>query len=517
MLFACQGAVNNPGTSEPIEEIPGGTPPAEACMPPSVGAPVPLRRVNATHIEAAVREVLGVRIEVEISDENVIGYRSNITSSLDRSSAQAVMLSATDVAAQAAPNIAAQCGSACDDWVFDNIAARLFRRPLAPEDRVIYQAVYDEGVAEGGSEEGVRWLVEAIIQSPRFLYLLETPNAEGRLDGYSLGARLANSLWGTIPDEELLTAAAAGDLETQAGLRIQAERMISDDRFAHAMEEFVEQWLKLEELEDVAARPDFAALPDEEREALLHEPGYFLAVHIWGGAQLEHLLTSTVTPYDSRLDAFYGDESVSVDGGTRFVDPARRAGLITLPAVQAALAHADLTSPSRRGMVVMANLLCAPPPPPPPGVSPTLPPAEPGATLRQRLAAHFEDPTCAGCHRMMDGIGFTFEHYDELGRYRSEESPGVPIDASSDFHIAGHPIVVDDAIGMMGELAPRWDVATCFASQWIRFATGVGENEDAVCLIDEMGLAGRSDGGIREMILTYVESEWFRRPRMEAP
>jgi len=472
-----------------------------------------MRRLTRPQLEATLQDVLGVTPEITLSDETLIGYRANTSGAVDTTSARALMFSAEEVATTVAGRLAASpdCATDCASFILDTIAPRLFRRPLTDATRARFTALYDAGVVEGGPAEGVRWLLEGLVQSPRLLYMLEAETTEGRLDGYSIASRLSYALWGGPPDEALLDAAETGALGTPEGVAAAAEAMIDDARFERGVGEFVGQWLDLEALEDLAARPDVAALAPDTQTALADQPVAYVAAHVRAGSTLSELLTATHTAHRPALDEIYGDDILSVDGDVVHLDPTRRAGLMTLPGVLAALSHASETSPTLRGRFVLANVLCTPPPPPPAGVNPTLPPPMPGATTRERLEAHFSDPSCAGCHAAMDGIGFTFEKLDWLGQSRELEE-GRPIDTTAEFAIAGDDVSVDGAAELAAELAGRSQVAECMARHLSRFAVGALENDDFACTIADLGEIAEGPTGLRGMFVAYVTSSWFLEP-----
>lgn len=502
-LLACQGEIGDADTPGPDDPEPRGP---VTCSPPETGAPVPMRRLTAAQLEASVRDVLGVDVEFPVSDDELLGFRSNTASSLDTTSARTLLTAAEETTSA----ISLDCGGDCLGTLLDDIGRRLFRRPLDASLRDRYTALYELGSAQGGEAVAVEWTLQAMLQSPHFLYLMEEPGSDGRLDGYALASRLSYALWGSAPDDALLDAAASGALDDDAGVIEQANRLIDDPRFDEGLEEFVVQWLELEDLDDITERPDFYELPAETQEALQREPVRFLAEAIRGSRTLGDLMTTSETPDEPALADIYEDHVLSREAGKVSLDPAKRAGILTLPGVQAALAHARASSPSVRGRAILANFLCSPPPAPPPGVVPSLPPAMGEETTRERLERHFTDPTCSTCHATMDGIGFTFEGYDWLGRGRSEEL-GRPIDTSGEFFLGDSDVVVDDAVGLTHELAESWDVAVCVASQWTRYATGIRETAESECLIDHMAEDAREEGGLRAMVLAYVTSDWFRR------
>ena len=284
------------------------------------------------------------------------------------------MRTSEEVSEAVASRVLRLCEAPCDDWILETIAPRLFRRPLSAEVMGHYRALYDLGVAAGGEVEGVAWLLQGLLQSPRFLYLLEEAGDDGTLDSFAMAARLSYALWGTAPDATLLEHAAAGNLSTREGIRTEAERLIADVRFEQGAREFVLQWLRLESLLDATKRADFFELPDDVRAALIEEPVQLFVHQVRAGRTIEGLIEEPISVHNPALDGTYGAESVSTEDGIRHLDPERRAGLLTLPGVQAALSHAEESSPTVRGFTILDNFLCDKPPPPPAGVTPTLPP-----------------------------------------------------------------------------------------------------------------------------------------------
>jgi hypothetical protein len=321
---------------------------------------------------------------------------------------------------------------------------------------------------------------------------------------------MALVLWGSNPDAVLLERAQLGGLSTPEDIEQEAARMLEDARSAGGLRDFVDQWLELHRLADGDSRPDLAALGADVVAALREQPVQLVRMLLDAGGGLRDLLTTAQAPRLDVLAATYGPDIVDTTADTYSLDPARRAGILTLPGVMAALSHAGATSPTLRGYAVLANFLCTPPPPPPAGVNVTLPDVGPDATARERLEAHFSDDTCGSCHRGMDGIGFAFERIDWLGRSRDEEN-GRAIDDASAFVLAGEEVSVQGAVELAEVMAQSEDVAECVARQWARYATGIPENADAQCLIEELGAEVADAGGLRAMMMTYLKSDWFRR------
>jgi hypothetical protein len=489
----------------------------DACDPAlSTGAPVPVRRLSAPQLAATVHDVLGAQAAYPIADETLLGYRSNVTSALDATTARVMLTTAEQIADMAAPSLLGDCTSDCGAALLDELGTRMFRRPLDADTRARFLALYEQGLAAEGTAGGARWLLTAMLQSPRFVYMLEATDDSGRLDAFSIASRLSYALWAGPPDEELLQDAAAGALDDAQGIAAAAERMIDDDKLTRGLNDFVSQWLYLEHLELEASRPDIAELDDATKQALAREPVAMFADHVRRGASLAELLTATETPTEPALASLYGDDLLSTEDDRSRLDPERRIGLLALPGVLAALSHAEQTSPTLRGRAVLAGLLCRPPAPPPPNVNPTLPPSMPGATTRERLEQHFSDDACAGCHAAMDGIGFAFERFDWLGRSRALDN-GREIDSSADFEIAGDAISVSGAPDMARALAEREDVAACVARHFSRFAVGVRETDGFECSLADMAAAAQGPRGLRAMLIAYVTSDWFLAPAEEKP
>lgn len=503
LLWACTGSLGDPGED-------GVAPPDQEAMCTTIagpGAPVPMRRLTAIQVERTVRDVLGVDVPLAVTDEKLFTYRSNVSASVDFASARGYLDFAERVAVQADKSACA--GGTCGDWLFDDVAARLFRRPLSAEERLRYEAVFEAGQAED-PPEGARWALEAMLQSPSFLYLDEVVRDDGYLDDTSVAARLALALWGQNPDAQLLARAAEGRLSTEDDIRAEATRMLADPRSQGGLHDFVDQWLRLDRLDDPDARPDLAGLGAATIAALREEPVQLFRMVLVDGGDLSQLLTTPRTTSSDALATIYGADILqSTD--TRFeLDPQKRAGILSLPGVMAALSHATATSPTLRGHAVLANFLCTPPSPPPAGVSVTLPEVGPDATTRERLEAHFSDATCAACHRTMDGMGFAFESFDWLGKSRTEEH-GKAIDDTSTFVLAGAEITVDGPVELASKMAGSPAVAECIARQWTSYAGGMPDQEEARCLVEKLATDLAQPEGLRSMIIGMVTSDWFRR------
>lgn len=476
----------------------------------SPGAPVPMRRLTAIQVQRSVVDVLGVLTELTVTDEKLFTFRSNVSSAVDFASAHGYLAFAEATVAAADLSACTEAGDACNAWLFDDVGLRLFRRPLTDGERAGYDEVLAAGTAEGGPSEGARWVLEAMLQSPSFLYMDEVVEADGYLDDDSMAARLALTLWGANPDVELLARAQAGELSTPEQIEAEAIRLLADPRSLGGMTDFVDQWLRLERLNDPDARPDLEALGAETIAALREEPVQLVRLLMANEGDIDALLMTNETVLSPPLATIYGSDILESSESTSTLDPARRAGVLSMPGVMAALSHAEATSPTLRGFNVMANFLCTPPPPPPPGVDVTLPDIGEGKTTRERLEAHFSDPTCAACHKPMDGMGFAFESIDWLGRSRDEEF-GKPIDDSSTFPLDNVEVTVDGPAGLAEALSTSPGVAKCIAQQWTSYGAGTPDKEETACLVEHLAAQAQEPDGLRAMILGFVTSDWYRR------
>jgi hypothetical protein len=510
--------------------------PSELCAEPSVDTS-PLRRLTRSQYDHTVRDLLGISgtpSEDLSPDEKVGAFFSNASAPVSELVAEQYMRVAEDLAELAVPSmatlvpcdVAAADPSACGAAFVDAFGPRAFRRPLTADERAALVALFEAGSADGGFEGGFTLVVEGVLQSPQFLYHLEfgLPAADGEdvvaLDGFELASRLSYFLWDSMPDDELFAAAADGGLDTPEALRAQAERMLADDRAGEAIASFHLQWLKLDKLpaleKDATAYPTFA--PDL-RAAMAVETARFAdhVVRVDDG-RLETLLTAPYSFLDGPLFALYGvtppadhDPSQPVD-----LDPTQRSGILTHASVLATHAHADQSSPVRRGVLVREHILCQQLSPPPPDVDVVPPEPDPTASTRERFEQHRTDPACAACHELIDPLGFGFEHYDGIGAYRAEEA-GKPVDASGEIIGTDLPDGTFDGALELGQmLADSETVRTCVAQQWFVYGFGRTRGEGDDCSFDELTAAfAEADYDIRELLLAIVATDSFRHRRLE--
>ena len=318
----------------------------------------------------------------------------------------------------------------CAREIVSRIATRAYRRPTNEQDIEGLMSFYDQGEAERGFEGGVQRALQAILASPHFLFRMErapgaTPGAVYSVAGADVASRLSFFLWGAPPDQQLIDAAARGELSDPAGLERHARRMLADVRAAEGLaRRFGAQWLRLQDLEKID--PDALSYPyfDNSLADAMHRETELLFSHIaTEDRPVSELLTADYTFVNERLARHYGIPGItgSAFQMVQYPDDNRR-GILGHGSVLTMTSHADRTSPVLRGKWVLEVLLGTPPPPPPPDV-PAFEETE-GAddgrflTVRERMEQHRANPVCMSCHQVIDPVGLALENFDVTGAWR---------------------------------------------------------------------------------------------------
>jgi cytochrome c553 len=305
-------------------------------------------------------------------------------------------------------------------------AERAFRRPLTAEQQRRY--VDHQFEAARDVETAVKRVVLFVLKSPRFLYR----EIDGGRDGYDVASRIAFALWDSLPDEELLKAAGAGQLATREQVARQAERMLGDLRTRAKLREFLLQWLKVDPAPDVAKDgrqfPGFdPAIASDLRTSL----ELFLGDVLWSEASdFRQLLLADTLYLNGRLARFYGAD-LPPDATFQKVAlrPGERAGVLTHPYLMATFAYTATTSPIHRGVFLARSVLGQSLRPPPEAFTPLPAELHPELTTRERVALQTKPEACRSCHSVINPLGFTLENFDAVGRFRDKEK-GRPIDAT---------------------------------------------------------------------------------------
>jgi hypothetical protein len=329
----------------------------------------------------------------------------------------------------------------CVQQFIVDFGKRAWRRPLTADENARVLGVFSSARSGGlALDVSVQLIVQVLLESPQFLYLLEASNpslaaAPGSvvaLDSWQVASRLSYFLLGSLPDAALFAEAEKGALTTPEQVGAQARRLLALPRARDRIALFFREWLQLRNVDRL------------QKDATLY-PNYNLALGPLMRQQVELFATSVIldhagtetdlltAPYtfmDAELAPLYGVPAPTAPGFSRVdLDPTRRAGLLTQVGVMATLGHENQTDPVHRGKFVRERLLCETVPPPPPNANITPPVVTATATTRVRFTQHRADPACSACHALMDPIGLGFEHYDAVGVWRDTDN-GFPVDAT---------------------------------------------------------------------------------------
>jgi hypothetical protein len=409
----------------------------------------------------------------------------------------------------------------CATDVFKPLADRAFRRP-ATEKEIERLAVLARSTAEQGAtfEQAVQTGLQAILLSPHFLFKVEQirPNeangAAPKVDSWELAVRLSYFLWSTMPDKELFEEARNGTLEKN--LDRQTKRMLADERSRALVDNFAGQWLELRKLEMVA--PDGGMFPKftpELRRDMRTETEMFFAEVMRKDMSVVALLDAPFTFLNQRLAEHYGIKGVKGEKFRRVeLSTDQRGGVLTHASVLTVTSNPTRTSPVKRGKWIMEQILGTPPPPPPPDVEelPESAEAIASGSLRQRMEMHRSNASCASCHAQMDALGFGFENYDAIGRWRTKdgEFPVEPAGELPGGKSFGTPAELKRLLATDGRDA----FVRCLAEKLLTYGCGRGMEFYDSCAIDAACKeAAEGDYRFSSLILATVHSDPFLRRR----
>ncbi len=398
----------------------------------------------------------------------------------------------------------------------EGLLTRAFRRPVTEDERNAFAARVRAATPSGTAWPLVaRTAITAALVDPRFLFRIERDPENSRstrdLDGYEIATRLSYACWRSMPDDELFAAARDGRLDSSDGLRSVLARLLDDPRSLAIAEHFGQQWLFVRGVDEKQPDPqlfpgvDISLLRDMKAETTL-----FVDRMLRERRPLRELLTADWSFLNARLAKHYAIEGVDGDW-LRLVriGDQRVHGLLGHASVLVSTSNPTRTSPVKRGKWVLEALLDAPPPPPPPGV-PALPErAEPagGASMRELLARHRADPSCAACHRRMDAIGLALEPLDAVGRERTTDG-GLLIDARTELPDGRQ---VDGPRTLTALLADDPAIVRSVVRHLFVYVLGRGLGDDDEATVDRIARSLGSSASLRDAFEAIVLSEQFRR------
>jgi hypothetical protein len=377
-----------------------------------------LRRLTHSQYDNTVRDLLGNRSNPSKAfppEDFIDGFKTQIHG-------QSISPILAEAYSAAAEKLAASWQGADPGPQFvDQFGKRAFRRPLTPQERQRYSALYAQG--------GARLVIEGMLQSPSFLFRLEsTPIPEHQ--PYARASRLSYMLWDTMPDDALIRAAERGELNTPQGLERHARRMLDDARARQAVDEFIAQWLRFDAvLTMVKERRAYPLFTRELAVAMTEETRRLAADLIWNNRNFMELYTANYSFINQDLAQLYNLPPPAEEfAKVTFPPTSERAGILGQAAFLALTAKPADTSITARGLFVRESFLCQQVPQPPPGVNANLPvpTADRPMTNRERLAVHLSNPSCASCHTLIDPIGFGFEKFDGIGARREKARVEIP-------------------------------------------------------------------------------------------
>ena len=341
------------------------------------------------------------------------------------------------------PEPGAEDERACAEEILTALAGRAFRRPIEARDLGVLLPFYEAGRREGGFERGIEQALARLLVSPSFLFRVEldpVDAASGRsypIEDLALASRLSFFLWSSIPDQELLDLADGGELGDPDVLESQVRRMLADRRADALADNFAGQWLYLRNVP--AARPDFRRFPnvdDNLRHAFRRETELLFQSIVREDRSVIDLLAADYTFVNERLARHYDIPHVYGDHFRRVgtADHPMRGGLLGQGSMLTVQSPSTRTSPVKRGIWILENILGTTPPDPPPDV-PELEASENDGrelSMREAMERHRANPTCAACHRLMDPLGLALENFDAVGRWRETDVSGEPLDVSGE-------------------------------------------------------------------------------------
>ncbi len=436
-----------------------------------------------------------------------------------RSAAEVATKTALGHLDQLLPCAPASGEDACAAQFIDKFGRRAYRRPLTDGEKTRLSALYGRARSELGLDfaGAIGVLIEAVLQSPAFLYHWGSPEAAlvmeqgvARLDGYELGSRLAYFLLGTMPDDALLDAAAS--LSTPASIEIQAQRLLADPRARDSVSAFMQELLELDRLPDQVKDPAlYPEFNDALIRSLLEENRSFVQHVVFDDTgSFGALLSADYSYVNQALGGVYGiSDAAGIELQKHTLKSAERSGILTQAGFLTLTGANNGSHPVRRGHAVYEKFLCGVLPPPPPNV----PPAEPataGGTTRQRFERHDQNACARACHSLMDPIGFAFEHYDGIGKYRTMDNGGV-VDSSGEIMLDGKKAAFADAVALSQLFAESEEVRTCFTRQVLRYALRRDDvGGDAVAVEQARAAFAQSGNDIKRLFVAVPNSVSFR-------
>lgn len=504
-------------------------------------APPAMPRLSRAYYDNTVRDVLGADLALPPSLEPDVAFDHLFTvgSAVAKVSPRGVELyeeAARSLAAQVAgkPQRLATIlpckptgatDAACMKELVSTAGQRLWRRALSDAEKAGVVAIGMKAAAALGTfEQGAEYALVALLQNPGFIYRAEIgepdPQHPGgkRLTDFELAARMAYFLWAGPPDAQLLKAAADHKLHDAKTRAAEIDRMIADPKSRRAMRNFASEWLQLQDVAALNKDPKVykhysSDLGGAAREETLR---LFEWLVFDKDADIRELLTTRTTFVDRRLAAIY-DVPANADTGHAQVQlppDGERRGLLGQVSFLGLAAHPVSSSPTLRGAFVRRHLLCDFVPDPPANLNTAIPEPSPDAkTLRQRLTTHMSIPGCNTCHKQLDPVGFAFERFDGIGRFRPIDN-GEPVDTSGELD----GVKFSDLSSFADAIAASPKFGKCLTKKLYAYAVARPVASGEAAVVDEMAAAFAKSGmHVKDLMRQIALSDGFARIAAGAP
>jgi hypothetical protein len=421
--------------------------------------------------------------------------------------------------------------------ILQNFLGAAFRRPVDATTLDRFSSLAESVASRPGQsfEDGIRQAMIAALASPRFLFRIEesipseSTDRHAPLDEYSLATRLSYFLWSTMPDRELFDLAGRGDL--RGNLEAQIQRMLHDSRSNALIENFAGQWLHARDVEGISlnersilrreGRNRRMELDRDLRLAMKRETELYFGHVLRQDRPILELIDSQYTFLNEELAGFYGIPNVEGKQMRKVTLPpdSPRGGVLTMGTLLTVTSNPTRTSPVKRGLFVLENILGTPPPPAPPNI-PDLEQAENQfgdrrPTMREAMEAHRSDPLCHSCHSRMDPLGLALEHFNALGLWRDTERD-QPIDASGQL-ITGEPFNDIRDLKQVLTSSRRLDFFRCLTEKMLTYALGRGLDYYDIHAVDLIvDRLQQSDGRSSALLSGIIQSAPFQSRRIQA-
>lgn len=534
---ASGGALQNPGGGASS----GGAGQQSACTSQSLQpTSAPIRRLTRAEFNNTVADLLGdttspaINLPPEVlgngfsndaaqqsvSADLVSGY-SDVAAGVASRAVQATSLAKLLPCASSATTSASQ--DSCAQTFINGWVPKAYRRALAAGEADALLAL-EKSVTSGDTfTSGIAAVIEAVLQSPDFLYRPEFGVADPaqpalrRPTGDEMATRLSYLFWGSPPDDALRAAAASGELLTSEGILKNAKRLLEADKAHGVVKFFFDSLLPITTLTDQTRDPDkYQNFSPQMGAYMRTETEKFLDNQIFAeNGSWPSIFTANYTFVNEPLAKFYGMSGVT---GTAFqkvaLDTTQRRGLLTQGAIMTGTTVTNSTNPVLRGSFILNKLLCmniSLPSDPAVLALVAVPLDVTGATARDRYTAHSKQALCQGCHRLIDPVGFALENYDAVGQYRTTEN-NTPIDASGKLPNASD--LVTGAVQLAQQLADSPEAQQCFAQHWVEYGYGRSlraNNPEDLCLQEKINSAFKASGyNVKQLLLDLTQTTAFQ-------